>query len=112
MRFKDNEGFSKITLSDSYNENYKFLIESTKKDENNNVQLFNSIPIFKYEKLILKFQKEPTKDEIKNEIKNFLNMRKEDLKVFSIKGNVFKISEDLREYVINVAFINFDVKSK
>ena len=66
MRFKDQDGFSKITLSDSYNENYKFLIESTKKDENSSTQLFNSIPIFKYEKLILKFQKEPTKDEIKS----------------------------------------------
>ena len=31
-------------------------------------------------------------------------------KVFNIKGNVFKNCDGLTEYVVNVAFINFNLK--
>lgn len=112
MRFEGNDNLSKLTLGDSYNKNYKFLFESTKKNNNSGLQTFNNIPVFKYEKLVLKFQKEPTKEQIIKEIKEFMKNNDEDLRVYSVKGNVFKVKEDVREYVINIAFINFDIKSK
>lgn len=112
MRFQNSDNISKLTLEDSYNKNYKFLIENSIEDNKDALKTFNNIPVFKYEKLVLKFEKEPTKDQIISEIEQFMKNNDEDLKVYSIKGNVYKLKEDVREYIVNIAFINFNIKSK
>ena len=107
---RNGKDFSKTTLSDSYDKNYSFFIED-KENLKNNLYLFNGIPVFKYEKLILKYDIVPTKEDIKREIQGFLDKIKdnENFKVFSIKGNVFLESETKKIYVINVVFVNFNL---
>lgn len=107
MRFGSNDKFSKITLGESYNNNYKVLFENS--GDKNGMYSFNGIPIFKYKKLIIKYCKMPTEDEIKCEIQNFINKISSEgkFKVFSIKGNKVKKNKNVIEYVINVAFITF-----
>ena len=112
MRFNSEDNFSKITLGESYNKNYKFLFKDNDKNDNHGVYLFNNIPVFKYKKLILRYNKMPSEDQIKIEIQNFMdkvNVNNK-FKVFNIKGNVFKNCDGLTEYVVNVAFINFNLK--
>lgn len=108
MRFGNEDNFSKITLSESYNNNYKVLFEDCNKNKVG-VKSFNSIPIFKYEKLILKYNNLPTQDDIKKDIEEFLGKLSngKDFKIFSIKGNKIKIDEHKMEYVISVAFVCF-----
>lgn len=107
MRFRNNNKFSKITLGESYNNNYKVLFENS--NDKNGIYSFNDIPIFKYKKLIIKYCKMPTENEIKSEIKNFMDKINSEgkFKVFSIKGNKVKKNKNVDEYIVNVAFITF-----
>lgn len=108
MRFRKDNKFSKITLGESYNNNYKVLFENS--GNKNGMYLFNGIPVFKYKKLIIKYDKMPTENEIKFEIQNFMDKISSEgkFKVFSIKGNKVKKNKNVNEYVINVAFITFN----
>lgn len=107
MRFRNENKLSKINLEYSYNNNYKALFSDIKGE--NGIQTFNNIPIFKYEKLILKYDKMPTQDEIKKDIQSFLNKVRNgrEFKVFSIKGNKVKDHNKQNIYIVNTAFICF-----
>lgn len=110
MRFKDKDEFSKITLGESYNKNYEFLFEN--KIENNEINVFNSVPIFKYKELIIKYDKMPTQEEVKKEIQRYMSKinLSDSYRVFSIKGNCVKSHNNKeKEYVVKVAFINFNL---
>ena len=111
MRFKDKDEFSKITLSDSYNKNYKFLFENA--GDNHISNMFSSVPVFKYKDLIITFDKMPSKEEVKSEIEKFMTKINinENYKVFSIKGNAANTSKGRKEYIVKVSFINYDLKN-
>lgn len=110
MRFRDKDEFSKITLGDSYNKNYKFLFEN--KGEESGINLFNSMPIFKYKELIIRYDEMPTKEQVKDQIQNFINKINltDKYRVFSIKGNCLDLSDSEKVYIVKVAFINFNLK--
>ena len=72
MRFNSEDNFSKITLGESYNKNYKFLFKDNDKNDNHGVYLFNNIPVFKYKKLILRYNKMPSEVECFEDILKFV----------------------------------------
>lgn len=112
MRFKSGDDFSEVTLGKSYNKNYKFLFQGIKDSDNSGTYFFNSIPIFKYKKLILKYDRVPSQSQIKIDIQKFMDkISSEDkFKIFNMDCGAFKNKEGLIEYTVNVTFINFNLK--
>lgn len=112
MRFNSGDDFSEVTLGQSYDKNYKFLFQGIKNIGNSGMCFFNSVPIFKYKKLILKYDRMPNQNQIKIDIQKFIDnvSSKDRFKIFNMNCRAAENREGLVEYMVNVTFINFNLK--
>lgn len=109
MIYRNNENLSKITLNESYKKNCEQLLDYV---DNSKINFQNNIPIFKYKKLLLKYDHMPSEEEIREEIKSFLykvNIN-DNFRIFNIKSGVSQNNDGRREYLVNIAFINSNLK--
>lgn len=109
MRYRNEENLSKIILGESYKKNCEQLLNNI---DNNKMNFQNNIPVFKYKKLLLKYDHMPSQEEIREEIRIFLYKvnRNDNFRIFNIKSGVNQNSEGIKEYIINIAFINSNLK--
>lgn len=109
--FRSEGNNSKINLGDSYTKNYEFLFKGTKTQDEDNVATFNNLPVFKYKKLILKYDHMPNENQIKSDIQAFVDKINvnDSFKVFNIKANTIQKDNQAKEYVITVALINVNI---
>lgn len=109
FRYEDNN--PKVDLGNSYIKNYESLFKEIKLKDTQGIATFNDLHLFKYKKLILKYNSLPKEEEIRDNIKEFLNKINvnDKFRVFNIKGNVLDNDGKL-EYIITVALINVNLK--
>ncbi len=98
-------------LKSSYMKNYESLLKDINLKEEQGIGTFNDLKVFKYKKLILKYDSMPNEETIKGDIDEFLNKVSinDTFKVFNIKGNVCENTKGDREYVLIVSLINMDI---
>lgn len=108
FRYEDNK--PKVNLENSYIKNYEFLFEDIKLKEKQGIATFNDFHLFKYKKLILKYDTMPNEEEIRHNIKDFLDRVNvnDTFRVFNIKGNVVE-NDNRREYIVTIALINVNL---
>ncbi len=112
MRFNSGDDFSDVILGNSYSKNYKFLLDDMKYVNNSGLYSFNSISIFKYKRLILKYNRIPNKYQIKVDIQKFIDKvnQYENLKIFNMECITSRNTEGLIDYIVNVTFINLNLE--
>lgn len=111
--FKEEKDYLKINLNDSYSKNCESLFINDKNDKINDSITFNNLPVFKYKKLILVYDKSPKQVDIINDVEEFISKINinDNFKVFNIKiKSVLNKGNNSKEYIVTVALINIDIK--
>ncbi|BAK81592.1 hypothetical protein [Candidatus Arthromitus sp. SFB-rat-Yit] len=111
--FKEEKDYLKINLNDSYSKNCESLFTNNKNDKINDSVTFNNLPVFKYKKLILVYDKLPKQVDIIKDVEEFISKINinDNFKVFNIKiKSVLNKGNNSKEYIVMVALINIDIK--